>query len=47
MSHLIRVPIVSATASSLVFSEIHVARLRAPCAEITAAPQPVGRERLT
>lgn len=47
MSHLIRVPIVSATASSLVFSEIQVARLRALCAEIAAERQPVGQERLT
>ena len=47
MSHLIRGPIISATASPLVFSEIHVARLRALCAEIAAARQPVGQERLT
>jgi hypothetical protein len=48
MSHVIRVPIVSATASSLVFSEIDVAALKALCAEIAAARQPVGQqERLT
>jgi hypothetical protein len=46
MSHVIRVPLVSATASSLVFSEIYVAALKALCAEI--AGQPVGqKERLT
>jgi hypothetical protein len=48
MSHVIRVLLVSATASSFVFSEIYVAALKALCAEIAAARQPVGqKERLT
>jgi hypothetical protein len=46
MSRLIRLPIVSATVYSLSFSEVHVPRLRALCAEIAAARQPVGQERL-